>query len=646
MAKRRDPVPSFALLVAHARWTCVWAWLEHVARPTPEIQDLFSRLFQKVNVAGLFSEVDPLAAVSSNQVNTLLQRWFNPTIGQTRSAPGSAFKTWRRWFGGGRAGPGKRALSPAKRLSPLKSLHESRPFYADPNPDNLQRRFNRLFTDRNYYQKSQGADGPAGNILEWGALAVALVNQHGGWNKFTKLSWNEIKDIPGTSDKLASDPDSFIQRVLHLGRDRYIQILAPAVGPLWPLFLLRFFVKQQRKTNDWDQAFERVRELSQLFLKVDQFDLQKLTASEASDPDRLFIDIHVRRGHLRELPFPFGAAERAVQQDAPGSGVWEPQLIAKVRERLFENGVPWSPPLLLCMRGDVLANADANMNRGRAVRCVTLTDPCPIYATAFVASKDRSKSVSGHEASSADSAGEYSFETVVGQEASWAEGAAEHFGEAFKRVSREEFWDRAFNTNAAKKELFLGYFPLDLPLREKFAPLSRGQIYALKHGGKRLPEEVADDIAYVLPGAVLAGASNLAGQPRMPALLKDLGRLVWRLELFCRNLSASPEEVAALRRQLRVPEDRREGAAVLAKECTKRAAETLTRYFRSVRKAHTSLLPELMIRACNEMAEALNLKKNEREQFESAMQTWGWAVLLEFLPFTSIGYGGEMVFRD
>ena len=53
-----------------------------------------------------------------------------------------------------------------------------------------------------------------------------------------------------------------------------------------------------------------------------------------------------------------------------------------------------------------------------------------------------------------------------------------------------------------------------------------------------------------------------------------------------------------------------------------------------------------MVCACNEMADALDLDESEREKFECAMQAWGWTVLVEFLPFTSIDYGGEMVFRD
>ena len=285
-------------------------------------------------------------------------------------------------------------------------------------------------------------------MLEWGAETLAIVQQHGGSNKFIKLPWHEIKDLPDRSQKLASDPDSFIQRILHLGRDRYIQILAPAVAPLWPLFVLRFFAKQQRLTKGWDEAFESVRELSQLPHKTDQFDLRRLTDSQASNRNRLFIDIHVRRGRLHELPFPFGAAARAVRQDAPDSGVSELQLIAKVRERLFDDGLPWSPPLLLCMRGDLLADADADMTRKRAIRCLSFSDPCPIFATAF--------------------AGKHlSFETAVGQEASWAEVPGEHFGKAFERVSREQFWNRASDFNpASMNELFLGYFPLDLSLRK------------------------------------------------------------------------------------------------------------------------------------------------------------------------------------
>ena len=47
----------------------------------------------------------------------------------------------------------------------------------------------------------------------------------------------------------------------------------------------------------------------------------------------------------------------------------------------------------------------------------------------------------------------------------------------------------------------------------------------------------------------------------MPVLLKDLGGLLWRLELFCRNLSARPEEVLALRNVLSDPEHRSTGAA-------------------------------------------------------------------------------------
>ena len=92
MAKRRDQVPLFALLVAHARWSCVWAWLEHVAHPHPKIQIGFEQLLEHVNVAAIFSEIDLAVPISPAEIETLLQRWFNQKPDQGLSLPAGASK--------------------------------------------------------------------------------------------------------------------------------------------------------------------------------------------------------------------------------------------------------------------------------------------------------------------------------------------------------------------------------------------------------------------------------------------------------------------------------------------------------------------------------------------------------------------------
>ena len=572
---------------------------------------------------------------------------------------------WKKWF------VGAKLEKFGKKVSYIfPTLYDCRPFYGDHSPHNISQRFAKVAGGNDIKERGSGdlpTFHPHRNIKRWGDYAMALVAANGGWEVFCTKALGEVTDLwPGDNRPreplTGADMNSFIQRTASLGRDRYLQILAPPVAALWPLWFLKLLQEQGRMAADRQSPeFDLLRRLAEAGGEEDTFGLQNLVGRVVGRKHKpLYVDVLTVIGQMKGLPFPFGFAEGSLRQPPDSGSAWEPPLIAEVREHIRD--ALWSPPLLACGRVDQVEDPPPSpklrKKENRPVRYMVLSRPCPVFATVYRTGPPQDKNTDSHVTKT----------MVFALAGSWGADVLSKLRDSEKGQSRPEKGQSRLDflaaTNAPTKHpssLFLAYFPLDIFLRKKTHPLSRKEVYEMQFDGKRIPEEQADLLNYILPGGALFGGVTLAGQPRMFWLLRDLGRMLWQMELFFRALSPCQRDREKICdknfKKLRDPigEGGAEAVAELREMAVGQAKNMLRDHYRTEDGDFLELLVGFLKEIGKQMGEVILIgelaptpdeQKKMVDEFNSAIEEWGWASLLEFVNYTSVDFSGELLFVE
>jgi hypothetical protein len=271
---------------------------------------------------------------------------------------------------------------------------------------------------------------------------------------------------------------------------------------------------------------------------------------------------------------------------------------------------------------------------------VTLSLPCPIFGSVFQYRKG------------SDTAKGKSKTEIYAVRGTWAERAARQIGGVdWQAQTTETFLQESRRAASKKDALFLGYYSLDIFLCDKLVPLTRKQLFSLAlNGGQELSEEAIANLDYLLPQAALIGGLSLASQPRMLDLARDLGKLLWRIELLFRGLSPcqpnSEQDWRPRLGALRRPGRARLEAATWLLEASKTRAHSELEEYGSSEPETAKLLPELFKAIGREMGNSLCADKTQRAEFTQLFDEWGWAIMIELIGYSSVDFSGELLFQE
>ena len=272
--------------------------------------------------------------------------------------------------------------------SPFNTVYQCRNFYALDAPNNLVQRLSKILevalSELKFDTYTDRGSKHDRYIRQWGAYAFKLVQSNGGWNVFDQMSsLSDVQDVWPTeeefspkvseSEKNASNSRSFVQRVLFLERDRYIQILTSTVGTLWPLWFLKS-----------DENIQLLKEISNYSRKDKNLHLGKTLPD-----DSLFIDINPFIGSMAGLPYPFGSADFFLSQGMGISGnisyqfgdPWPSSSQIQVANKLQDES--WCPPLLFAVRGDQ-SGISTNSNKNAVVPFIQISEKCTNFSRIYI----------------------------------------------------------------------------------------------------------------------------------------------------------------------------------------------------------------------------------------------------------------------
>ncbi len=543
--------------------------------------------------------------------------------------------------------------------SPFNSVYECRSFYGLDAPNNLAERF------RNISKGEQAVHEWKCDrrIRAWGEYAGGLVTANGGWDGFAgKARLQDVTDYwpPGSIQQPAThgcDFQSFIQRVLHLERDRYIQLLVSPVGLLWPLWLIK-------RHDHW----EWLKDLKAVYqVKQDVNALFRVIKPYNSDSDgrpNIYVDVNTHRDQTKGLPYPFNFAFEAVRE-ASGSHVddepWTPSLLVPVGNRIRQE--KWSPPVLFALRGDqwprrtepLAPNPEQRKKRkqGNAiaftettigpapnypVSIMTIAEPCDKFATIYLHGKSDTPNTSIRNKRKN---GDREAIRIHYEIKSWADAAVKNSSLNDPRNEKVELQRHEMLQGFEQgpvPDLVLTHYPADLLLRmnsafERVLPLSLVPDVLAN-------EEDVRELSYVLPSCVLIGGITLSSQPKMLPLIRDLGRLLWTLEGIFRRLTPSPDIIEPLFRKIDTGnvKAKREAAQEVARLCAASSGVS------GSTSPHSFSVERILKKMAEDMAYALEINLDAdnsgfREQFEQ----WGWALLLEYVRNTTVSFSAEFL---
>jgi len=517
----------------------------------------------------------------------------------------------------------------------IHSLYETRVFLGMAAPHNVVLRFQNLATVSKKSSRREKESDYDQHILDWDAYARGLVAANGGWRSFfTRNKLSEVNDIDpashpaGKSIRKASDPDSFIQRILALANDRYVQIVASPVAMLWPVWFLKDITRRNQ------------------FLKVCAY-LNNSNIpvgprlEEGSSAGYLFLDVNVFVGQMQGLPYPFGFAEAKlgkVLTETHQGECWTPALVDRIAASLKR--IRWTPPLLFGGRADQWGEPGKE-GENYPVELVQVSNPCPIFAGIY-------KSDGWNWPTSAASE-EWKNLSVVIEKESWAAKAFNELENVLrfklKELTRQQLVDWQWEEEKNRPHLVAYHFPADIRLQTEasYHRLTVAEIYLnlLAHG---------HDYQLAQVTTVLASGSLLARQSGMPELIITLGTYLRKIAAVCSHLRGGNQD----RINMEVFEQLRQKSTLQKKiDRAWKIEHTLHEVAKKLHVANdasTAIVPadnplrELMTIVGREMIEAMVPKKNTKslDEYRSAMQEWAWASLLEYVSYTNIKFAGEL----
>jgi hypothetical protein len=582
------------LLADHLRWMVVLAQLREVGGK--EHRYSVKQLVADLQLGNLFEQ--PTGEIERE-----------PVVGLSK-------KAWEIWFCGKSVDKGE---------SPLNSIYQCRSFYGLDAPNNLLQRLNKLLDmaiDRHKTLEPEARRGKKDSkydryLEQWGDYAIELVALNGGWESFSnKTSLSEIKDLwvgiqPPQVNLTGADRSSLIQKIIYLDTDRYIQIIATAIGSLYPLW---FFKSQERKEL-LDRIATQDREMKKALPKRD-----------------LYIDVNTQIGQMAGLPYPFGVADELlaycwdvkIQQVSKhlGESAWCPIAIQSISRELQNEY--WSPPLLFTMWGDEFSLPDDDKHN-YSIPFITLTQGGNKFGELYRKLAILSKPLA---------------DLKIGLEPhTYGEKILDRLEIQQVKISEVCHYNRTqILTQQLDSDLIASYFPVSLSLQvdANYQQLAIADLY-------REWGTVGDAFNYTSPQLVLAGGLFLSRQAKATDLIIDLGIYLHTVELLIRNLRPEWDSIERYFSQLASNDlTTKQAAAQSIREACQIVAKK-SKLVKGTDVVSANAISEILSQIAIEMLTALIPVDTARHQAcVEQIDDWGWAKLLESVQSTSIYIACEL----
>ncbi len=590
------------LLADHLRWMVVLAQLRELGGK--EHRYPVKQLVADLQLGSLFAK--PRGEIERE-----------PVVGISK-------KAWEIWFCGKSVDKGE---------SPINSIYQCRSFYGLDAPNNLLQRLNKLLDMAIEKHRTIEPEARRGKkdskydryLEQWGDYAIQLVALNGGWENFsTRENLAQIKDLwvgiePPRAEMTGEDRESFIQRVIYLDTDRYVQIVTTAIGSLYPLW---FFKSQNRK------------EL------LDRIAIQDREMKKALPKRDLYIDVNTQIGQMAGLPYPFGIADELlaycwdVEIEQVGShlgeSAWCPVAIKSIARELQNEY--WSPPLLFTMWGDEFPLPDDDKHN-YSIPFITLTQGGNKFGELYQKMAIEEKPLT---------------DLSIGIE---PHTYGEKILDALADRLRQKLADAKINTpdrynlnrtqiltEQLEIDLIVSYFPISLSLQvdPSYQQLSTANLYQ-KWG------EVGDAFNYTSPQLVLAGGMFLSRQAKATDLIIDLATYLHTVELLIRNLRPEWDSIERYFPRLASNDVKDKQAAAQAIRAACQAVAKKSKLVKGGDLVGANAIAEILSQVSIEMITALIPVDAEKyQECVEQIDDWGWAKLFESVQSTSIYIACEL----
>jgi hypothetical protein len=582
------------LLADHLRWMVVLAQLRELGGK--EHRYPVKQLVADLQLGSLFAK--PTGEIERE-----------PVVGISK-------KAWEIWFCGKSVDKGE---------SPLNSIYQCRSFYGLDAPNNLLQRLNKLLDmaiDKHKTIEPEARRGKKDSkydryIEQWGDYAIQLVRFNGGWDNFSsRESLTQIKDLwvgikSPRIEMTGADRDSFIQRVIYLDTDRYIQIVTTVIGSLYPLW---FFKSQDRK------------EL------LDRIAVQDREMKKALPKRDLYIDVNTQIGQMAGLPYPFGIADDLLAycwdveigqvSNHLGESAWCPIAIKSIARELQNEY--WSPPLLFTMWSDEFPLPDDDKHN-YSIPFVTLTQGGNKFGELYQRGTIKAKSL---------------LDLSIGIEPdTYGEKILSKLADAKVTISNQYTLSRTqILTEQLDIDLIASYFPISLSLQvdSSYQQLTTANLYQ-KWG------ELGDAFNYTSPQLVLAGGMFLARQAKATDLIIDLGTYLHIVELLIRNLRPEWDSIERYFPRLASNDIQAKQAAAQAIREACQAVAKKSKLVKGGDLVGANAIAEILSQVSIEMISALiPIHAEKHQECVEQIDDWGWAKLFESVQSTSIYIACEL----
>jgi hypothetical protein len=526
----------------------------------------------------------------------------------------------------------------------INTLYQCQNFYGLNAPNNPAQRLTRMV--EGIPTKTTGKYDI--NIQRWGAYAKSLVIKNNGWENFLSskslAALQDVHWIDSVEEKEigacnGQNRRSLIQRILHLNRERYIQILTTPVAALWPVWFLSS-----------SENIEVLRKITDLELSEKDFRVGNRL------PDRkLFIDINPSIGRMEGLPYPFGFADALLAEGLKenpeklkelNTESWPTEAVNIIAEKL--KGYFWSPPILFPIRSNIFPTP-SDEKKNYPVPFLMLAEGCDTFPSIHSSNSKNSNKQDVCPAKLNINAIRF-----VSERRTYGEKIAKELGifgtNNVELLSRKEL-AKIGGSNCEGIDILASYFPVNIlaHVNDDLEELSKLEIY-------NRYQENGDAIIYKSLTIYLAGGMFLARQPKGIDLIIDLVNYLQKVQLILDHVkpnwkSLKNEFKGILYSSTHVGlenntkrEIKESLAAIIRRSCkdvasnTKLCKEGVTdedtvfnRLSGVGKQMISALIPE-GDKSDNDLREAM-LKE---------MENWGWAIILEAAQYTSIYISSEL----
>jgi hypothetical protein len=528
-----------------------------------------------------------------------------------------------------------------KPVTQINTIYQCRNFYGLDAPNNPAQRLAKMVEGDAKSKKTDGRYDPY--IEQWGSYAKALVKKNGRWENFLRLKrLADVIDIHWISDNpdedrqecRGNDRISLIQRVLHLERERYIQILTTPVAALWPVWFLK------SKEN-----IDVLRKITDFELRKENKDFR---VGKRLPKEKLFIDVNPSIGRMRGLPYPFGFADALLASglkhdssklESLDGASWPTEAVNILAQELKKYF--WSPPILFPVRANSFPVAE-DEKANYPVPFIMVSEGCSTFSSVH-ACRTRNDSTLNTENIK-----------FVAERQTYGEKILKKLDfikqENVELLSRREL-AKIGGDNCEGIDILASYFPANIlaHVNDELEELSRLEIYTRY-------QQYGDDIVYRSLNIHLAGGMFLARQPKGIDLIIDLANYLQKIDLILNHVRPNWESLEEEFKRILYSNSwtnsqdntkkkvKQKLAAVIKKSCADVASKTK---LVSTDITSKDTLYNRLGDVGKQMISALIPGSKEsdnklRKAMIDEMEDWGWTLILEAAQYTSIYISNEL----